>query len=116
MTVTIYDQNDNPFWREGADLKQRGLFQEALERYQLAYKFNPYDVKKPLIVGEMGELLEAMERYDGAASCYKVLAQFAPSEENFTRLDRVQKKLQIPPLPQQARREQQNQENRMIPG
>ncbi|MBW1991229.1 MAG: glycosyltransferase, partial [Deltaproteobacteria bacterium] len=71
----MYDGNENPFWREAAQLWERGDLEEAREFYLKALKFNPYDSRRWGIMAELAELLEEAGHHREAASYRRLLAR-----------------------------------------
>jgi GT2 family glycosyltransferase/glycosyltransferase involved in cell wall biosynthesis len=78
--IYLHDDNDNHFWLNGRKLKKMEKYHEALEQYELAYRFNPYDPRKITIAEEMAALYEKLGRHDEAVFFYQtILAEFPSS-------------------------------------
>jgi len=64
--AVLYDANPNPFWEEARALAAEGRIGEALSRYELALRFNPFDPRNRSLTAEMEAVRELAAPLDPA--------------------------------------------------
>ncbi len=93
IRLIIDDCHENPHWIASVRWHKQGMLKEAVECYEKALKFNPFDRRNVRIANELADLLELMGNYPKAAHCWKYILKTAPSPQAHFRLGKVFKKL-----------------------
>jgi GT2 family glycosyltransferase len=89
--IWLEDTNPNPFWKKAKTMVTQGDHTEAEKAYELALKFNPYDIRRIFIAEELGDLYTAMGRHDDATQSYDAVLRIHPSDRLLNKILRIEK-------------------------
>lgn len=93
ISFLLLDSNTNFFWEKAKTQINNGNLNKALEMYNRALQFNPYDPRNFSIMEEMSQLLIKMNLLSQAEECIEKLVKSAPTQARYLELSRIQKKM-----------------------
>ncbi len=93
ISFLLHDSNVNFFWKKAKKLMNDGKLNKALEMYNKALQFNPYDPRNFQIMEELSQLCFQMNLLPQAENCLANLIRSDPSPARYLVLSKVQKKL-----------------------
>ena len=86
----FHDKNPNPFVSKARFFRDSGRFCEAEEAFNLALRFNPFDLRRLDIAEELGDFYLKIKNPAAAQSCFEAIAAIFPSAQISKKIKRAE--------------------------